>query len=78
MLKSEILLWSMLGLAPPFGNGLTPPWGGVPPWLRTSVLESLNSSLAQSAAELWLSKFGQKWLMFPLVKLLEFCQKLGF
>jgi len=28
MLKSEILLWSMLGLAPPFGNGLTPPWGG--------------------------------------------------
>jgi len=41
-------------------------------------LQGLNSSLAQSAAELWLAKFGLKWQIIPFMKLFDFCKKQGF
>jgi len=40
MLKSETLLWSMLGLAPPLEMGLRPPWGGVPHLVKNHCARS--------------------------------------
>jgi len=41
-------------------------------------LQGLNSSLAQSAAELWLAKFGPEMENSTFLKLFDFCQKQGF
>jgi len=38
----------------------------------------LNSSLAQSAAEVWLPKFALKGQIMPFLKSFELGQKLGF
>ena len=46
--------------------------------LRTTALEGLNSSLAQSGCQPRVDKVGQKWPMSPFLKISNFCQKLGF
>jgi len=38
----------------------------------------LNSSLAQSAVELWLAKISLRGHIIPFVQLFDLCQKLAF
>jgi len=54
------------------------PSGAIPPTLRTTALEGLNSSLAQSAAELWMAKIWPEMANYTFCVIFYFCQKCFF